>query len=84
MVEFRPMNLAQPWPMLPAFDIIFLRNVMIYFDVETKKTILQKVRDCLLPHGHLFLGTAETTMNLDPAFEPVSFGKAVAYRALSI
>lgn len=37
MIEFREMNLAQPWPMLPAFDVVFLRNVMIYFDIETKE-----------------------------------------------
>jgi chemotaxis protein methyltransferase CheR len=79
MIDFRPMNLAQPWPVLPPFDLVFLRNVMIYFDVETKKSILKKVRACLLPHGYLFLGTAETTTNLDPAFQPVTFGKAVVY-----
>ena len=82
MVEFRPMNLIQPWPILPPLDLVFIRNVMIYFDVETKKTILRKIRDCLLPHGYLFLGTAETTINLDPHYQPVSHGKAVVYRPL--
>lgn len=79
-VEFRPMNLVQPWPVMPPLDLVFLRNVMIYFDVETKKTILRKIRNCLLPHGHLFLGTAETTINLDPGYQPVASGKAVSYR----
>jgi chemotaxis protein methyltransferase CheR len=78
-VEFRPMNLIQPWPVLPPFDLVFLRNVMIYFDVETKKTLLKKVRNCLLPHGYLILGTAETTSNLDPEYVPATFGKAVVY-----
>ena len=81
-VEFRPMNLVHPWPVMPPLDLVFLRNVMIYFDVETKKTILKKIRDCLLPHGHLFLGTAETTINLDLAYQPVTAGKAVSYRLL--
>jgi chemotaxis protein methyltransferase CheR len=81
MVEFRPMNLVQPWPVMPPLDLVFIRNVMIYFDVETKKTILEKIRNCLLPHGYLFLGTAETTTNLDPSYQPVTFGKAVVYRA---
>ena len=81
MVEFRPMNLIQSWPLLPPLDLVFIRNVMIYFDVETKKTILKRIRNCLLPHGYLFLGTAETTTNLDPAYQPVTFGKAVVYRA---
>ena len=80
MVEFRPMNLIQSWPVLPPLDLVFIRNVMIYFDVETKKAILKKIRNCLLPHGYLFLGAAETTTSLDPAYKPVSFGKAVVYR----
>ena len=82
MIEFRPMNLIQPWPVMPPLDLVFIRNVLIYFDVETKKTILKKIRNCLLPHGILFLGTAETTTNLDPQYQPVSHGKAVVYRAL--
>jgi chemotaxis protein methyltransferase CheR len=82
MVDFRPMNLIQPWPVLPPLDLVFIRNVMIYFDVETKKTILRKIRNCLLPHGYLFLGSAETTTNLDPRFQPVTHGKSVVYRPL--
>lgn len=81
MVEFRPMNLIQSWPVLPAMDLVFIRNVMIYFDVETKKAILKKIRGCLLPHGYLFLGSAETTTNLDPQYQPVTHGKTVVYRA---
>ncbi|MDR3457867.1 MAG: protein-glutamate O-methyltransferase CheR [Verrucomicrobiae bacterium] len=80
MVEFRPLNLIQTWPIMPPLDLVFIRNVMIYFDVETKKTILKKIRTCLLPHGYLFLGTAETTTNLDPQYQPVAHGKAVVYR----
>lgn len=80
MVQFKPMNLIQPWPMMPPCDLVFIRNVMIYFDVETKKSILKKIRACLLPHGLLFLGTAETTLNLDPTFKPENFDKTVAYR----
>lgn len=82
LIEFRPMNLAQPWPLLPPFDLIFIRNVMIYFDTETKRSILRRIRNCLLPHGSLFLGTAETTINLDPNYRPVTFGNATVYRAV--
>lgn len=78
-IEFRAMNLIQPWPILPPFDLVFIRNVMIYFDVETKKTILKRIRNCLLPHGYLFLGSAETTMNLDPEYQPVNLGRTVVY-----
>lgn len=83
MVDFRPLNLLQPWPVMPAFDLVFLRNVLIYFDVETKRSILRRVRSCLQPTGHLFLGTSETTMNLDPNFQPCPVGNVVTYRMLS-
>jgi chemotaxis protein methyltransferase CheR len=79
-VEFRTLNLVKPWPAQPPFDIIFLRNVLIYFDVPTKKDILANVRKVLRPDGYLFLGGAETTMNLDDSFERVAFDRAGAYR----
>lgn len=80
MVQFRPLNLIQPWPILPPCDVIFIRNVMIYFDIETKKTILRKLRACLRPSGSLFLGSSETTLNLDPHWGPVTQGPTVVYR----
>ena len=80
MVNFSLMNLVQPWPRLPALDIVFLRNVLIYFDVEAKQAILGKIRRVLRPNGYLFLGSAETTLNLDDAFERVLLGKAACYR----
>jgi chemotaxis protein methyltransferase CheR len=79
-IEFRAMNLVEPWPIMPAFDIILIRNVMIYFDVPTKQTILKRIRGCLQPHGSLFLGTAETILNLDPAFAGVSYGNTSVYQ----
>jgi len=80
MVEFRQMNLADTWPSLPEMDLVFMRNVLIYFDVPTKKEILGKVRRLLRPDGYLFLGIAETTLNLDGAFERVQFDKSGCYR----
>ena len=80
LVEFRPLNLIDSaWGIAPA-DIVFLRNVLIYFDVPTKKSILQKIRQVLRPDGYLFLGGAETTMNLDDSFERISFERAGCYR----
>lgn len=79
LVEFRQMNLVKPWPILPVFDIVFIRNVMIYFDVESKRTILRRIRQCLQPRGSLFLGTAETTLNIDPDWTPHTLGKATLY-----
>ena len=79
-VDFREMNLIKEWGCFPRLDIVFLRNVLIYFDVETKKAILEKVRKLLRPGGYLLLGGAETTFNLDDGFERVVFDKTTVYR----
>lgn len=83
MVEFRHMNLMQSWPVMPPPDIVMLRNVLIYFDVPTKKMILGKVRQLLRPDGYLFLGAAETTMHLDGAFERVPVERSCCFRLLT-
>ncbi len=80
MVEFREINLTEPWSTLPAMDIVFMRNVLIYFSVETKKDILARVRQLLKPGGFLFLGSSETTLNLDGGFEPVPTDRTACYR----
>lgn len=78
--EFRQINLAEHWPELPRMDLIFMRNVLIYFDTETKRAILGRVRQQLKPNGFLFLGTAETTLNLDNGFKRVALGKTTCYQ----
>jgi chemotaxis protein methyltransferase CheR len=80
LVEFRQMNLVDPWPPLPRIDVLFLRNVLIYFDVPTKKKILAEVRRVLAPDGYLFMGGAETTMKIDDTFKRVQIGKSVFYQ----
>jgi chemotaxis protein methyltransferase CheR len=80
MIEFRELNLAGPWSAMPGADLVLLRNVLIYFDVETKRKILGKVRKLLRPGGFLMLGTAETTMNLDDGFELVRSDGTTYYR----
>ena len=82
MVEFRELNLARPWPPLPRMDLVFLRNVMIYFDVETKKAILGRVARLLRPDGYLLLGGAETTFNLDDSFRRVEELKGGFYQLI--
>lgn len=81
LVEFQQGNLAGEWPSLPKMDIILLRNVMIYFDTDTKKRILQRMRGLLKPGGLLFLGAAETTLNLDGAYERLTAEGTSYYRA---
>lgn len=83
MVKFREMNLAKPWPFIPRMDLVFLRNVMIYFDVETKKSILNQVKQVLRPDGYLLLGGAETTLNIDDSFRRAEAIKGGFYQLVS-
>lgn len=79
-VEFREINLARPWPNLPQMDLVLIRNVMIYFDVETKKAILGRLARLLRPDGYLLLGGAETTINLDDSYRRVEALKTGFYQ----
>jgi len=79
-IDFRPINLAQPWPAMAPMDIVFMRNVLIYFNAETKKAIFAKVKNILKHDGYLFLGGAETTMGIDNAFKRVMFDKGFYYQ----
>ena len=80
MVQARQLNLAAPFPPIGTFDVVFLRNVLIYFDTPTKRQVLQRVRQVLRPDGLLFLGAAETTLTIDDAWERVVLDRATAYR----
>jgi chemotaxis protein methyltransferase CheR len=82
MVKFRRFDLRQQMAALGKFDIVFCRNVLIYFDVATKIKILNQILTVLNPGGYLFLGGAETTMNLQGSLERVPIGTTVAYRKL--
>jgi chemotaxis protein methyltransferase CheR len=83
MVDYREINLIQPWPTLIPMDVILLRNIMIYLDVETKRSILSRVARALAPGGYLILGGAETTNHLPEAFEPVSLAGGLCFRLRS-
>ncbi|MEY8878777.1 MAG: protein-glutamate O-methyltransferase CheR [Leptothrix sp. (in: b-proteobacteria)] len=63
-VRFETTNLTQPLPDLGQFDVIFLRNVLIYFDTAAKADIMRRVMTCLKPDGLLFTGHAESIANL--------------------
>ncbi|NWG47221.1 MAG: protein-glutamate O-methyltransferase CheR [Alphaproteobacteria bacterium] len=71
MVQFRAFNLLTPFTPLGRFDIIFCRNVLIYFDRPTKADVLERMRQALAPDGYLVLGAAETVLGITEAFEPV-------------
>jgi chemotaxis protein methyltransferase CheR len=80
MVKFEELNLVKPWPAMPQMDLVMIRNVMIYFDVEAKKQILGRIRKVLRPDGYMFLGGAETTMNLDDGFVREQHDRSGCYR----
>ncbi|MGZ6737693.1 MAG: CheR family methyltransferase [Mycobacteriales bacterium] len=81
MIETRNINLAAPLPpFMGPFDLVFMRNVLIYFDTETKRAVLDQVRRVLRPDGYLFLGGAETTLTVDSTWERVTLGPSTAYR----
>lgn len=83
MVETKFMNLSEPFPPMPQMDVVFLRNVLIYFDVETKRQILGQVKKIIRPDGYLFLGGAETTMNVDDQWIRHTVGRATVYKLQS-
>jgi chemotaxis protein methyltransferase CheR len=81
-MEFRPLNLMNAWPNLPRMDVVFLRNVLIYFDADTKRDVLARVRNAMAPDGYLFLGAAETTLQFEGMFERLPRPRANGYRVI--
>ncbi|MGE5175997.1 MAG: CheR family methyltransferase [Hyphomicrobiales bacterium] len=80
LVRFSQLNLAGAWPELPPMDVILMRNVLLYFSSDVRRTIYRKVSAVLRPDGRLFLGGGETTLALDRGFEALHLGKSVCYR----
>lgn len=80
MVRTQHLNLAAPFPPLPTFDVVLLRNVLIYFDLETKRDILRRVRDRVAPDGYLLLGSTETTLEAGEHWDRETVGRVVVHR----
>jgi chemotaxis protein methyltransferase CheR len=80
MVTFRQLNLAGPLDRVPPMDVVFLRNVLIYFHAQAKQALLERVTRILRPDGHLFLGAAETTYGLHERYERFTIGRSTCYR----
>ncbi len=79
-VRFIEINLMNNYTSLGKFDIIFCRNVMIYFSSELKKDILRRISQALVPGGYLILGSTETLASYSDDFELVRYESGMAYQ----
>ena len=80
MVQWKKFNLKDNPVLLGTFDVVLCRNVLIYFDIETKRRILRNIRKTLAPGGYLILGSSETTLNIDETFSRRQVGRAILYQ----
>ncbi len=71
IVRFAGLNLLEPWPMKGKFEVIFCRNVMIYFDAATQEKLVRRFHDMLTPGGYLYVGHAESLTSMRHAFRYV-------------
>lgn len=79
-ITFAQHNLLQPPPAGGPFDVVFLRNVLIYFDAATKRDILSRTRRAMRPGAFLVLGAAESMVGIDDAWERVPTAQGSVYR----
>ena len=77
MVQYKPLNLLHNFTHLGHFDIIFCRNVLIYFDQDTKIDVFDRLARVLQPDGYLVLGAAETVVGLTDSFKPLTDQRGV-------
>jgi len=78
MISFKQLNLLKPWPMKGVFDIVFCRNVIIYFDKETQRTLFDKVHQKMAEDALLYIGHSESLHNVSKKFS--SLGKTIYKR----
>ncbi|ORU93234.1 MAG: chemotaxis protein CheR [Cycloclasticus sp. symbiont of Bathymodiolus heckerae] len=69
LITFKQLNLLEGWPLKGPVDIIFCRNVVIYFDKDTQRVLFDRYADMLAPDGHLFIGHSENMFNVCDRFE---------------
>lgn len=80
-VEFRALNLLDSYAALGKFDVIFCRNVLIYFSADVKKDILRRMHAALKPGGYLFLGASEALNGLPELYQMVQCTPGIIYKA---
>lgn len=80
-VRFRELNLLGSFNAMGSFDLVFCRNVLIYFSSERKRDILRKIHQSLNPGGYLLLGASESVADLTDLFEMIHCRPGIVYRA---
>jgi chemotaxis protein methyltransferase CheR len=83
-VRFRPINLQDSYFSLGKFDLIYCRNVLIYFSADLKIRILKKLHASLVTGGYLFLGSSESITGLNDYYEMINCNPGIAYRAKAV
>ncbi len=82
MVHYKQHNLLDDFSSLGMFDVIFCRNVLIYFDSKTKQDVLTRIARSLVKDGHLLLGAAETVVGFTSLFQPMPDKRGLYVHAL--
>jgi len=80
LVRWQQCNLLSPLTGLGPFDVIFLRNVLIYFEAEARRDLARRAAQTLLPHGWLVVGAAENLLDAGPQFAPQTHCRATVYQ----
>lgn len=80
MIRYQRLNLTKPLTFMSQFDIVFIRNVLIYFDQPTKTDILKRVHRTLSPDGYLFIGSSETVIGMGLPYRREEIDATVCYR----
>ena len=80
LIHFARLNLMDDWPMKGPFDVIFCRNVAIYFTSEARKDLFKRLAALLTPEGYMFVGSSESLADVGPEFAPQHHCRSVFYQ----
>ncbi len=81
IIEFRRINITEPFASLGGFDVILCRNILIYFDDDTKRKIMRQMHQLLSPEGYLMLGACENVQGMGVDFESMTHKNTILHRA---
>jgi chemotaxis protein methyltransferase CheR len=82
IVNFKAFNIQDTFMQIGSFDVIFCRNILIYFTDDSKRKILSQLFQVLAPGGYLLLGSAENMYNLNNDFATERYGATTIYRKM--